>query len=192
VTATDHPNPRAWENTPTPAEVPDVGLLMLLAADAAARATHMLAGNSTSTSAPVVDAVRLLAAVPGPEHLTRTSTLTGIPADELPVLLNAYRRGGDAAVSATLHAAPCPGEQLTAAVEDVRACRTFSVGELTIEPGTITDHGAGVRVRLGPDGRWHPFTAARGQWWPADGANRSAGTAYHAAATTRKQRRQTT
>ena len=56
-------------------------------------------------------------------------------------------------------------------------------------PGTITDAGAGVRLRRGPDGRWHPFTLARKQWWPADGANASAGTAYQAAARARAARR---
>jgi hypothetical protein len=44
-------------------------------------------------------------------------------------------------------------------------------------------------VRLGRDGRWHPFTLARQEWWPAVGAAESAGTAYQAALRARSLRR---
>jgi hypothetical protein len=184
-----HPDPRAWERWETPPGVPDKELLELLAADAAGRATAMLAGSTMHTEDPLIDAVRMLATASGTRHTTQAAQLTGIPEDDLRRLILAYRHGGTAGVSAARAATPCDTEEMAAAVDEVRRRRTFAVGELSVDPGTITDTGAGIRLRLGPDGRWYPFTLARKQWWPATGANASAGAAYQAAAHARTQRR---
>ncbi|MEU5943524.1 hypothetical protein ABZ807_31170 [Micromonospora sp. NPDC047548] len=184
-----HPDPRAWEGWETPPGVPGKGLLDLLAADAAGRATAMLAGSTTRTEDPLIDAVRLLASASGTPHTTQAAQLTGIPEDDLRRLALAYRHGGTAGVSAAIEATPCGPDEMSAAVDEVHRRRTFAVGELSIDAGTITDAGAGVRLRLGPDGRWYPFTLARRQWWPANGANASAGAAYQAAARARSLRR---
>jgi hypothetical protein len=184
-----HPDPRAWERWETPPGVPDKGLLELLAADAAGRATAMLAGSTMQTEDPLVDAVRMLATASGTPHTTQAAQLTGIPEDDLRRLTLAYRHGGTAGVSAAHAATPCGTKEMAAAVDEVRRRRTFAVGELSVDAGTITDTGAGVRLRLGPDGRWYPFTLARKQWWPANGANASAGAAYQAAMHARSLRR---
>jgi hypothetical protein len=184
-----HPDPRAWEGWQTPPGVPDEELLELLAADAAGRATAMLAGSATQTQDPLVDAVRLLATVAGAPQTGTAARLTGIPEDDLRRLVLAYRHGGPGGVAAALAATPCGPEEMAAAVDEVRRHRTFAVGDLTGEPGAITDAGAGVRLRLGPDGRWYPFTLARRQWWPAIGANASAGAAYQAGVRARSLRR---
>ncbi|MFG2042500.1 hypothetical protein [Dactylosporangium sp. NPDC048998] len=189
VSQPTHPDPRAWEGWETPPGVPGKGLLDLLAADAAGRATAMLAGSTTLTEDPLIDAVRLLASVSGTPYTTRVTQLTGIPEDDLRRLTLAYRHGGTAGVSAAREATPCGPEELSAAVDEVRGRRTFAVGELSVDAGTITDAGAGVRLRLGPDGRWYPFTHAREQWWPAGGASASAGAAYQAAVRARSLRR---
>jgi hypothetical protein len=189
-----HPDPRAWERWETPPGVPDKGLLELLAADAAGRATAMLAGSTMLTEDPLtenplIDAVRMLATASGTRHTTQAAHLTGIPEDDLRRLVLAYRHGGTAGVSAARAATPCGTKEMAAAANEVRRRRTFAVGELSVDAGTITDTGAGVRLRLGPDGRWYPFTLARKQWWPASGANASAGAAYQAAAHARLLRR---
>ena len=189
-----HPDPRAWERWETPPGVPDKGLLELLAADAAGRATAMLAGSTMLTEDPLtenplIDAVRMLATASGTRHTTQAAQLTGIPEDDLRRLVLAYRHGGTAGVSAARAATPCGTKDMAAAANEVRRRRTFAVGELSVDAGTITDTGAGVRLRLGPDGRWYPFTLARRQWWPANGANASAGAAYQAAAHARLLRR---
>lgn len=184
-----HPDPRAWEGWQTPSGVPDKALLDLLAADAAGRAAAMLAGSTTVTEDPLIDAVRLLASASGTPRTTRAAELTGIPEDELRRLANVYQRGGIAGVSAALEATPCGPEEMSAAVDEIRRRRTFAVGDLTVETGTITDARAGVRLRRGPDRQWHPFTLARERWWPADGADTSAGDAYQAAVRARSRRR---
>lgn len=183
------PDPQAWEGWQTPPDVPHKELLDLLVTDAAGRAAAILAGNATETENPLIDAVRLLASPSGPPHTARTAQLTGIGEDELRRLTLAYRHGGTAGVSAALEATPCDAGELSAAVDEVRRRRTFAVGDLSGDSGTITDAGAGVRLRLGPDRRWHPFTLAREQWWPAGGANPSAGVAYQAAVRARSARR---
>jgi hypothetical protein len=183
-----HSDPRAWEGWQTPPGVPDNGLLELLAADAAGRATAMLAGSATETEDPLIDAVRLLASASGTPHTTYAAQLTGIPEDELRRLTLTYRHGGTAGVSAALEATPCDADEMAAAIDEVRSRRTFAVGDLSVDAGTITDAGAGVRLRLGPDGRWYPFTLARKQWWPAGGASTSAGVAYQAAVRARSLR----
>src|SRR5262245_20008341 len=184
-----HPDPRAWEGWQTPPGVPDKGLLDLLAADAAERATAMLAGSTTVTDDPLIDAVRLLASASGASYTTRAAELTGIPEDDLRRLTLAYRHGGTAGVSAALEATPCGPDEISAALDEVRRRRTFAVGELTVDLGTITDTGAGVRLRRGPDGRWYPFTLGCTHWGPAGGASASAGVAYQAAARARSLRR---
>jgi hypothetical protein len=183
-----HPDPRAWEGWQTPPGVPDTGQLELLAADAAARATAMLAGSATQTQDPLIDAVRLLASAARTPHTSQTAQLTGIPEDDLRRLILAYRHGGTAGAAAAREATPCGDTEMTEAVDEVRRRRAFAASELSIDAGTITDTGAGVRLRWGSDGRWYPFTLARKQWWPANGANASAGTAYQAAVRARSLR----
>ena len=161
------PDPRAWESWATPPGVPDKEQLELLAADAAGRAAAMLAGSATTTEDPLVDAVRLLATPAGAPHTAAAARHTGIPEDDLRRLVLAYRHGGTDGVAAALAATPCDPEAMAAAEGEVRRRRGFAVDELSTAPGEITDTSAGVRLRLGPDGRWYPFTLARMQWWPA-------------------------
>jgi len=44
------------------------------------------------------------------------------------------------------------------AVREVGRQRALAIGELEVSPGTIADPGAGVRILLGPDDRWYPFS----------------------------------
>ena len=176
--------PRAWESWETPPGVPETSLLNMLVADAAGRAAAMLAGANVESDDALVDAVRLLASTSG-----WSAQVPGIAEDDLRRLIIAYRHGGTAGVSAALEATPCEPDELSGAVDEVHRRRTFAVGELSVEAGTITDDGAGVRLRRGPDGQWYPFTFARKQWWPAVGANPSAGAAYLAAVRARSVRR---
>jgi hypothetical protein len=142
-----------------------------------------LAGNTTvpgDVPALHPSAARLAAAA---------ARLTGMAEDELRRLVLAYRHGGAGGAAASVGASPCGDGEMAAAVAQVRAQRALPLGDLVMTRGTITDHGAGLRVRLGPDGRWYSFTHARGEWWPAVGAAPSAGAAYQAARRARSLRR---
>jgi hypothetical protein len=183
------PDPRAWESRPTPTGVPDSGQLKLLAADAAGRATALLAGCATTAEDPLIDAIRLLATPAGAPHAAAAARQTGIPEDDLRRLVLAYRHGGADGVTAALAATPCDHEAMAEAEDEVRRRRGFAVDNLSTTPGEITDTGAGVRLRLGTDARWYPFTLARTQWWPAPGANASPAAAYQAAVRARSLRR---
>jgi hypothetical protein len=182
-----------WQREEPPEPVPDLGILRLLVSDAAGRAAAMLAGVGAAAAEeagePLIDAVRILAAPEGAPHAGQAARLTGMPEDELRGLVLAYRHGGPAGVSAAVGATACPADEMDIAVREVRKRRGLAIGDLQAGSGTITDPGAGVRIRLGPDGRWYPFTSARDRWWPAPGANPSPGTAYQAALRARSLRR---
>jgi hypothetical protein len=187
-----------WTEWEIPASVPDKSEFDLLIADAAARAASMLADPGAGTAGifgadeagePLIDAVRLLATPAGAPRAAAAARLTGLPEDELRRLVLAYRHGGAGGVAATAGASACGEAELAAAVAEVRGRRVLAVGDLAVSQGSITDPGAGVRVRLGPDARWHPFTSARQQWWPASGASDSPGAAYQAALRARSLRR---
>ena len=100
-----------------------------------------------------------------------------------------YRHGGTGGVAAAVGASECPAEQMADAVREVRRQRALAIGELEVSPGTIADPGAGVRIRLGPDDRWYPFTFAQDRWWPAPGAAEPPGVAWKAALRARSLRR---
>ena len=80
-------------------------------------------------------------------------------------------------------------DQLASAVREVRKHRVLAIGEQVADQGTVIDPGADAQVRLGPDGRWYPFTSGRDRWWPAPGAAGSPGEAYQAALRARSLRR---
>jgi hypothetical protein len=184
-------NAAEWQRDEPPAPVPDLTQLRLLAADAAGRAAAMLAGACPAAEAgdPLIDAVRILATPQGAPHAARAARLTGISEEELRQLALAYTRGGAGGVAAAVGASAGEPDQLAEAVREVRKQRTLAIGELAVSPGTIADPGAGVRIRLGPDGRWYPFTYAQDRWWPAPGAAEPPGAAWQAALRARSLRR---
>ncbi len=180
-----------WGRDETPRSVPDLLYLNLLVDDAAGRAAAMLAGTAPAADSEdeLVDAVRLLATPEGSPHAGRAACLTGLAEDELRALVLAYRHGGTGGIAAAAGASECPPEQMADAVREVGRQRALAVGELVLSPGTIADPGASVRIRLGPDDRWYPFTFARGRWWPAPGAAEPPGVAWKAALRARSLRR---
>jgi len=181
----------AWQLDGPTGAVPRADQLRLLAADAAARAAMMLAGDHPAAEVddPLVDAVRILATAEGASHAAQAARLTGRPEEELRRLVLAYRHGGPGGVSAIVEPSEGRPEQMEDAEREVRKRRAFAIGDLDIAPGVIADPGAGVQIRLGPDDRWYPFTSGQDRWWPAPGATDSPGTAYQAALRARSGRR---
>ena len=153
----------------------------------------MLAGACPAAEAnaddPLIDAVRILATPQGAPHAARAARLTGLPEEELRRLVLAYRHGGTGGVAAAVGASAGRPDQMADAVREVRQAARSRHRRPGRRPGTIADPGAGVRIRLGPDGRWYPFTSAQDRWWPAPGATESPGTAWQAALRARSLRR---
>jgi hypothetical protein len=184
-------SPEEWRREETPLSVPGLESLNFLVEDAAGRAAAMLAGvdPAADDEDPLVDAVRLLATGGGSPHTERAARLTGLAADELRGLVLGWRHGGSGGVAAATGASECPADQMADAVREVDRQRGLAIGELEVSQGTIADPGAGLRIRLGPDGRWYPFTFAQDRWWPAPGAARPPGVAWMAALRARSFRR---
>lgn len=181
----------AWHHDVPPSPIPDLAQLRLLITDAADRAAAMLtdAYRAAEADDPLVDAVRILATREGASHAAHAARLTGWPEEELRRLVLAYRHGGTGGVTAAVEAHAGEPDQLASAVREVRKHRALAIGELVASQGMVVDSGAGVQIRLGPDGRWYPFTSGRDRWWPAPGAAGSPGEAYQAALRARSLRR---
>ncbi|MEU5401590.1 SWF or SNF family helicase [Streptomyces sp. NPDC005963] len=162
----------------------DPAALEFLAADAAARAHHLLAqalspGHSrqprTARQEVDVDAVRLAAAQPGPVIAGRLAAGTGRQRVELDVAVRAWRAGGTAAL-AVLDDAWTPDAELLAraaaaldgAWEDMDRPRLRSAGA-----GRWTVVGAERQLRIGADGRWWPFRKEKGRWVPSGPGGRT-------------------
>ncbi|MFE5855332.1 SWF or SNF family helicase [Streptomyces sp. NPDC056500] len=153
----------------------DAAALEFLAADAAARAHHLLAQALSPGHArqPLsartdldVDAVRLAASEPGPVITGRLAAGTGRQRVELELAVRAWQAGGPAAL-AVLDDAWTPDAELLAratavldgAWEDMDRPRLRSAGA-----GRWTVVGAERQLRIGADGRWWPFHKEKGRW----------------------------
>ncbi|MFC8848485.1 MULTISPECIES: SWIM zinc finger family protein [unclassified Micromonospora] len=160
----------------------DAEALGVLAADAAYRARHLLAGVASPASSrpgatgegPLApepgawsDAVRLAARMPRSSAAKRLGEASGRAA-ELPRAIRAWEYAGAAGVD-VVDAVFSPPRELVAGATD--ALREAGEGDGAAPEvknwrnrWTI---GGDVQVRYGRDGRWYPFRRRSGQWWPA-------------------------
>ncbi|WP_406297442.1 SWIM zinc finger family protein [Embleya sp. NBC_00888] len=155
----------------------DPAALELLAADAATRAHHLLAaalGERHADTAPPVpltewqDAVRLAAAHPTPEVLTRISSNCGRTPGELAAATRAWRHGGAASLEVLENHWTPPATRLERDREALRA--NWPDGKpprLRSWRNRWTVEGRAAQLRLGRDGLWYPYTKDRGTWCPS-------------------------
>ncbi len=155
----------------------DPAALELLAADAAARAHHLLAAALSphhaagAPPAPLTewqDAVRLAAAHPTTALLARIASACGRTPGELAAAVRAWQQGGPAA----LDVLETPWNPAPARLEREReALRTdWAHGippRLRTWCNRWTVEGRDAQLRLGQDGLWYPYTKDRGTWCPA-------------------------
>jgi uncharacterized Zn finger protein len=161
--------------------VPETGVdpaaLELLAADAAMRARHLLAGalgtRHADTAPPVPltewqDAVRLAAAHPTPEVFARIAANCGRTPRELAAATRAWRHGGAASLNVLESSWTPPASRLERDREALRAdwadCRP---PRLRSWRNRWTVEGRDAQLRLGRDELWYPYTKDQGTWWPA-------------------------
>ncbi|MCX5215708.1 hypothetical protein OG689_41875 [Kitasatospora sp. NBC_00240] len=181
-TAGGHPVLDQLRDEP-PAPAPPLEHLRLLTASAAHHATALLNGQTnTATGVDALgDAIRLLATTTGLPYLEDAATHLGRTPEELRLLLAAYRLGGIPAVHAAAASGPADPDVVAAAEQRIQPLRPGAPGPLTCDRNRITDMGAGLQVRLGPDGRWYPFAASGGDWRPAAGHSADPAAAFTAA-----------
>ncbi|MEV0737759.1 SWIM zinc finger family protein [Streptomyces sp. NPDC050549] len=143
-----------------------------LMTDASARATQLLAGDtSTLQLTQHQDAVRIAASGPGPEWFHHLIQTTGANPIAFARLTRAWRHGGPTGIAV----AEQPHSPDPSAMAVARTSLTAALAEMTDAPVcirawrnrlTLTDHG--IQLRLGPDARWYPYIQENdGEWWPA-------------------------
>jgi hypothetical protein len=172
-----------------PAPAPALHALRALAADAATRAAALLAGTTPTDPDPVVDLVRLDSDRDSWEFTDAALERAGLTAAQLRRLRIARRHGGDSFVHATLYTTQPDLTVIEAALTAIRPQRSAPRTALHADDNHITDHDAGIQIRLGPDTRWHPYTQDGETWAPAAGSNPDPAAAYRAALTARVNRR---
>ncbi|MFF8535814.1 hypothetical protein ACF07B_28335 [Streptomyces sp. NPDC015532] len=157
--------------------------------DAADRARALLTAIPDPPHDDLADTVRILASPHGIDRLPAAADATSLSETTLRALMIGYRHGGPAGAHATLAAATVPPSTLEQAAAALRASRAFAFGIIDIADGAITDSTAGVQIRPGLDGRWHPFTLRRAdEWRPAPGACDDPAEAFRAARRARAAR----
>ncbi|WP_033818352.1 hypothetical protein [Kitasatospora sp. MBT63] len=185
------PNAVTFADAPLPAPpepAPALAQLRHLAALAADEARYLLAGRGTPDSDPVSDAVRIAAALPAAGKVPDLAHHLGLEPDELRLLLAAHVAGGAAGVRAARTDFPADPALLERAQRAIAPLRPASRAPLSAEGNRITDTLVGVQVRVDPDGNWHPFTAADGDWRLAGPAAQDAAGAYRDALASRRIR----
>ncbi|MGQ4404417.1 hypothetical protein ACN6K4_006041 [Streptomyces hayashii] len=157
--------------------------------DAADRARALLTATPDPPHDALADTVRILASPHGIDRLPAAADATGLTDSTLRAMMIGYHHGGPAGAHATLAAATVPPSTLEQAAEALRASRAVTLGIIDIADGAITDSTAGVQIRPGLDGRWHPFTLWRAdEWRPAPGACDDPAEAFRAARRARAAR----
>ncbi|MFI6113201.1 hypothetical protein [Kitasatospora sp. NPDC051164] len=157
--------------------------------DAADRARALLTATPGPPHDDLADTVRILASPHGIDRLPAAAEVTGFSETTLRAMMIGYRHGGPAGAHATLAAATVPPGTLEQAAEALRTSRAVTLGIIDIADGAITDSTAGVQIRPGLDGRWHPFTLWRAdEWRPAPGACDDPAEAFRAARRARAAR----
>ncbi|MFI9723315.1 hypothetical protein ACIHFE_27295 [Streptomyces sp. NPDC052396] len=165
-----------------PAPAPSLTVLGALASDAARRAQALLQGDhSPPAEDPFTDAVRLLATAPGAPWAAEAAGRLGLAPGQLRRLSAAFEYGGPDGIQVTVHRLPADPEALARAEAAIQPFRPAQLSTLERDHNRLTDRGARVQLRLGPDGRWYPFTDWLGTWRPAPGPSPDPATAYKAA-----------
>jgi hypothetical protein len=152
-------------------------VLELLAADAALRAHHLLAGAldtrhaDTAPPAPLTgwqDTVRFAAAHPTLEVFARISSRCGRTPTELATAVRAWRHGGAPSLDVLESPWTPPDARMRRDRETLRVeWPDATRPRLRVWRNRWTVEGRDAQLRLGHDGLWYPYTKDRGTWWPA-------------------------
>ncbi|GAA4535163.1 SWIM zinc finger family protein [Amycolatopsis samaneae] len=153
--------PRGGPDVPDAPGIP-AATFALLAANAAAAAEAVLSGAPKPNRRH--DAVRLAATFPDTAAAARLREDAG---EDFPRAVAAWTHGGRGGLDVleSVWSPPKPVlARARAALAEVAEDRDV---ELEFERNRGTVAGAGVQIRAGRDGRWYPYRAEDGVWWPS-------------------------
>ncbi|WP_127452958.1 hypothetical protein [Streptomyces sp. B29(2018)] len=175
---------------PPPAPLPDLPAQQALVADAAHRARALLAGSWQPTGHDTdSDLARFTALEHGAPFRQAAMDHLGLDVVAMGHLTLAHTHGGPAGAAAYLNRYTLDHDVLARAQADIQPLRPAPNATIECEDNHLTDPAAGVQLRYGPDGRWHPYLAPYGTWLPVPGPAADPSQAYRAARTAARAHR---
>ncbi|MGF2209483.1 hypothetical protein [Streptomyces albidoflavus] len=167
---------------PPPAPLPGLAALGALVDDAAHRAQALL-DRSEQPAGPDAgtDLARFTALEHGATYRQAAMEQLGLDTVTMGHLSLAHTHGGTAGAAAYLHRYDLDHDGLARAQAAIQPLRPAPTAIVECEDNRLTDQAAGVQLRYGPDGRWHPYFAPYGTWQPAPGPSPDPALAYQAA-----------
>ncbi|MFE7485101.1 hypothetical protein [Streptomyces sp. NPDC057552] len=167
---------------PPPVPLPELDAQQALVADAAHRARALLAGSWQPTGHDTgSDLARFTALEHGTPYRQAAMNHLGLDVVAMGHLTLAHTHGGPAGAAAYLHRYTLDHDVLARAQTDIQPLRPAPNATVECEDNHLTDPAAGIQLRYGPDGRWHPYLAPYGTWQPVAGPAICAAQAYRAA-----------
>ncbi|MEV6681258.1 hypothetical protein AB0N09_30975 [Streptomyces erythrochromogenes] len=165
-----------------PSPLPRIEALTALAADAAERAEGLLnRGEAVTCQDTASDVARFITRPHGGPFRQAAMDLLGLDVVGMSHLTLAYTYGGPAGAAAYLDSFTIGHDVLAHAQADIQPLRPAATATVECEGNRLTDQAAGVQLRYGADGRWHPYLAPYGIWQPVPGPSADAAQAYRAA-----------
>ncbi|WP_042170013.1 hypothetical protein [Streptomyces sp. NBRC 110035] len=175
-----------------PAPLPAAGGLDALAADAAHRAGALLDGQETpACPGPGSDIARFLALPHGVPFRQAAMDRLGLDLVGMGHYRLAHAHGGPCGAAAYLEPFAVGHDVLADAQARIQPLRPAATAPVVCEHNRLTDDAAGIQLRYGPDGRWHPYRAPYGVWQPVPGPSADPARAYRAARTAGRTNRRT-
>ena len=177
---------------PPPAPLPDLPAQQALVADATHRARALLAGSWQPTGHDTgSDLARFTALEHGAPYRQAAMNHLGLDVVAMGHLALAHTHGGPAGAAAYLSRYTVDHDVLARAQADIQPLRPAPNATVECEDNHLTDPAAGIQLRYGPDGRWHPYLAPYGTWQPVPGPAADPADAYRAARTAARAHRRT-
>ncbi|MFB8406807.1 hypothetical protein [Streptomyces sp. NPDC055912] len=177
---------------PPPLPLPDLAALEALAADAAHRAGLLLEGDEPPAFQDTgSDLARLVSLPHGASFRQAAMDHLGLGIVAMGHLQLAHAYGGPGGAAAYLQPFTVDHDVLAHAQAAIQPLRPAPLATVVCVDNQLTDEAAGVQLRYGPDGCWHPYRAPYGNWQPVPGPSADPAQAYRAARLAARAERRT-
>ncbi|MDJ0342844.1 hypothetical protein QMK19_23350 [Streptomyces sp. H10-C2] len=177
---------------PAPPPLPDGETLQALVADAAHRAGLLLDGDEPPACPDTgSDLARFVALPHGAPFRQAAMEHLGLGIVAMGHLQLAHTYGGPGGAAAYLEPFTVDRDVLAHAQAAIQPLRPAPLATVVCADNHLTDEAAGIQLRYGPDGNWHPYRAPYGNWQPVPGSNADPAQAYRAARRAARTERRT-